>query len=63
MWLSATVNLGPIPDNQSAGNGGRETTIGFGQRQGLAVANGRIIPVWSSNQNAGSNLRNNRGAS
>ena len=47
------VNLGPIPDNQSSGNNNQETTFGFGQRQGLAVANGHIIPVWSSNQNAG----------
>ena len=47
------VNLGPIPDNESSGNNNQETTFGFGQRQGLAVANGHIIPVWSSNQNAG----------
>ena len=53
------VNLGPVPDNESGGNGGADGTFGFGTRQGLAVANGHIIPVWSSNQNAGSNLRNN----
>jgi subtilisin-like proprotein convertase family protein len=45
------VNLGPIPENESGANGNRDTTFGFGQRQGLAVANGEIIPVWSSNQN------------
>ena len=56
------VNLGPIPDNQSAANNNREATFGYGQRQGLAVTNGRIIPVWSSNQNGGSNLRNNQKA-
>ena len=32
-----TVNLGPIPDNQSAGNTlNRDTTNGFGDSQGLA---------------------------
>jgi subtilisin-like proprotein convertase family protein len=50
----AQVNLGPIPDNESAGNFARETTLGFGQHQGLAVAGGMIIPVWSSNENEGS---------
>ena len=45
------VNLGPIPENESSSNAGSDATFGFGQRQGLAVANGRIIPVWSSNQN------------
>ena len=45
------VNLGPIPENESAGNGNSDGTFGFGQRQGLAVANGHIIPLWASNQN------------
>ena len=68
------VNLGPIPENESAGNANRDATFGFGQRQGLAVAGGRIIPVWASNQNgstlyqtdpflpgnAGSNSRNQK---
>ncbi len=45
------VNLGPVPDNQSAGNAGSDGTFGFGQRQGLAVLNGHIIPLWASNQN------------
>ncbi len=46
-----TVNLGPVPDNQSAGS--VQDPFGFGQHQGLAVAGGKIIPVWSSNQNRG----------
>jgi subtilisin-like proprotein convertase family protein len=45
------VNQGPIPDNQSAGS--NQDAFGFGQHQGLAVAGGRIIPVWSSNENLG----------
>jgi subtilisin-like proprotein convertase family protein len=54
----APVVLGPIPDNESGGSNNRESTFGFGQRQGLAVANGLIVPVWSSNQNSGSQLLN-----
>ncbi len=46
-----TVNLGPLPDNQSAGNKFADATFGYGDHQGLAVAAGRIIPVWASNQN------------
>jgi subtilisin-like proprotein convertase family protein len=56
----ATVNLGPIPDNESSGGNNQETTLGFGQSQGLAVLDGKIIPVWSSNANAGSALRNTK---
>jgi subtilisin-like proprotein convertase family protein len=48
-----SVILGPIPDNESADNPSQDA-FGFGQTQGLAVADGRIIPVWASNQNAGS---------
>jgi subtilisin-like proprotein convertase family protein len=47
------VNLGPVPDNESSGNEHRDATFGFGQRQGLAVADGMIIPVWASNENQG----------
>ena len=54
------VNLGPVPDNESSGNNNQEATFGFGQRQGLAVLNGHIIPVWSSNLNAGSALLNQK---
>ena len=53
-----TVNLGPIPDNESAGNFDRDTTFGFGQHQGLAVQGGMIIPVWSSNEDIGSQTLN-----
>lgn len=48
-----TVTLGPIPDNQSAGNPIRETTFGFGDHQGLAVFGGKVYPIWSSNLNGG----------
>jgi subtilisin-like proprotein convertase family protein len=50
----ATVITGPIPDNESSGSFDRDTTYGFGQTQGLAVADGMIIPVWASNENEGS---------
>jgi len=46
-------NLEPIPDNQSAGNPNTETVFGFGTRQGLAVVDGRVTPVWSGNLNGG----------
>ncbi len=48
------VNLGPTPDNQSSGNGNADPVFGYGTRTGLSVADGRIIPVWASNQNLGS---------
>jgi subtilisin-like proprotein convertase family protein len=49
------VVLGPIPDNNSGGNNmtGKDGTFGFGDRNGLAVLNGRIYPAWSSNRNGG----------
>jgi subtilisin-like proprotein convertase family protein len=47
------VHLEPIPDNQGSGFAGRDTTFGFGTHQGLAVANGLIYPMWSSNGNSG----------
>ncbi len=51
-----TVNLGPTPDNESAGNGNAENVFAYGTHQGLAVAGGKIIPVWASNQNLGSSV-------
>ncbi|MGE3819128.1 MAG: hypothetical protein AB7I30_06800, partial [Isosphaeraceae bacterium] len=47
--------LGPIPDNNSSGNNmaDKDGTFGFGDRQGLAVLNGRVYPAWSSNINGG----------
>jgi subtilisin-like proprotein convertase family protein len=47
------VNLGPIPDNQSAGGGLREGTYGFGARGGLAAFGGRVYAMYSSNENGG----------
>ncbi len=55
---AAVVIGGPIPDNESSGNNDQDTTFGFGQRQGLAIADGAIIPVWASNQNEGSKGQN-----
>src|SRR5690606_31607752 len=54
-----SVVLGPIPDNNSAGNNmqDKDATFGFGDRQGLAVAGGRIFPAWSSNLNGGNDGR------
>ncbi|MEO6811427.1 MAG: Ig-like domain-containing protein [Isosphaeraceae bacterium] len=49
-----TVNLGPVPENQSSGNSLRETSFGFGDHQGLAVAGGKIYPVWAGNHDGGS---------
>ena len=48
-----TVVLGPIPDNQSSGNGNTEATVGFGTHQGLAVSGGQAHVVWASNLNGG----------
>jgi subtilisin-like proprotein convertase family protein len=45
------VNLGPIPDNQSAGNPSTEATFGYGDRQGLIAYAGRAYPIWASNLN------------
>lgn len=51
------VNLGPIPDNNSSGNNmkGKDTTFGYGDRQGLAVLDGKVYPAWSSNEDGGPN--------
>jgi hypothetical protein len=47
-----TVNLGPVPDNQSAGVD-PISSVGYGTHQALIVVNGEIIPFWASNENAG----------
>jgi subtilisin-like proprotein convertase family protein len=49
------IVLGPIPENQSTGNGSRDTTFNFGDRQGLAVAAGQVHAAWAGNQNGGLN--------
>jgi subtilisin-like proprotein convertase family protein len=48
-----TVTLGPIPDNDSTGNANRDTTLGFGIVEGLAVDNGHVYAAWAGNQNGG----------
>lgn len=50
-----TVNLGPIPENQSSGNPNTEAIFGFGTHQGLAVYGGKVYPIWASNENGGGN--------
>jgi subtilisin-like proprotein convertase family protein len=49
----STVNLEPIPDNQGAGNAGRDTAFGFGNHQTVAVAQGHLYALWAGNQNGG----------
>jgi large repetitive protein len=44
-----TEILGPLADNESSGNPQRNSTFGFGNQMGLAVADGHVIPVWASN--------------
>ncbi|HWE36768.1 MAG TPA: Ig-like domain-containing protein [Isosphaeraceae bacterium] len=50
-----SVLVGPVPDNESAGNPKTEATFSFGYRQGLAVENGQIHAVWSGNLGGGPN--------
>ena len=53
------TNLGPIPDNLSAGNPLTDFIregapgLGFGDRQGLAFESGHIYTAWSGNENGG----------
>ncbi len=57
--IRSTVVLGPIPDNLSAGNptaGNIRENVqgqGFGDRQGLAFANGNVYVAWAGNENGG----------
>jgi subtilisin-like proprotein convertase family protein len=53
-----TLTLGPIPENQSAGNPLRDATFQLGDRQGLAVLGGRVVAAWSGNQNGGNRALN-----
>jgi subtilisin-like proprotein convertase family protein len=46
-----SVVLEPIPDNQGAGNPGRDTAYGFGNHQGVAILQGHLYSVWAGNQN------------
>jgi subtilisin-like proprotein convertase family protein len=45
----ATVNNGPVPDNQSAGNPVRDATYGLGTHDSVAVSGGVIYASWGSN--------------
>ena len=46
-----TQVLGPQADNQSGGNGQRDTGFGYGNQMGLAVFDGQVYPVWAGNFN------------
>ena len=48
-----TVNLSPIPDNLANAAGASDGTAGFGVHQGLAVYDGHLYPIWTSNENGG----------
>ena len=49
-----TVNLSPIPDNLANAASGTDGVAGFGVHQGLAVYDGHLYPIWTSNENGGS---------
>jgi hypothetical protein len=44
----STIDIEPVPGNQ----GKTTTSFGFGDRQGLVMFGGHVIPVFSSNENA-----------
>jgi subtilisin-like proprotein convertase family protein len=48
-----TVVVGPHADNQSAGDGQRDATFGYGNQMGLAVFDGKVYPIWAANFNQG----------
>jgi len=48
-----TEVLGPLPDNESAGNPQQDAGFGFGNQMGLAVFNGQVYPIWAGNFNQG----------
>ena len=50
--------LGPLADNQSAGDGQRDTPFGYGNQMGLAVFGGQVYPIWAGNLNQ-SFIKNN----
>ena len=60
---STTVNLGPVLDNQSAGNPetGVNNVFSYGTHQSVAVWGGQIFAAWSSNLNGGFNPFNDPG--
>ena len=52
MITGKSITIEPVPGNQ----GQAPTTFGFGDRQGLVMAGGHAIPVFSSNDNIGHQL-------
>jgi subtilisin-like proprotein convertase family protein len=52
----STITLEPIPDNQSTGNPGRDTTWDFGDHQALTVYGGHVHALWSGNEDGGPRL-------
>ena len=51
--IRRNVTLGPVPDNQSAGNPNTEPTFGYGTRMGLTALSGQVISAWAGNVNGG----------
>jgi subtilisin-like proprotein convertase family protein len=47
------VVLGPTPDNNAGTNPNANNVFGFGDRQGLAIADGKIYAAWTGNFNGG----------
>ncbi len=43
--------LGPVADNESAGNPQVDAGFGYGDQMGLAVFDGQVFPVWAGNFN------------
>ncbi len=52
------LQIGPIPENQSGGDPNSDGDRGYGNYQGLAVANGVAYPLWVGNANG---LANGKG--
>jgi subtilisin-like proprotein convertase family protein len=48
------VVLGPLADNQSAGNPQSDAGFGYGNQMGLAVFGGKLYPIWAGNFNQSS---------
>jgi subtilisin-like proprotein convertase family protein len=48
--ITGNINtIGPASDNESAANGQRAALFGYGNQMGLAVAAGRLFPIWAGN--------------
>ena len=41
--------IGPASDDEASANGQSDTTFGYGNQMGLAVADGQLFPIWAGN--------------